>query len=156
MIKLKEKNTDKPKGGKIPYYELVFDYMIGDANGDTTETITTSVDNPHVERFVKLINSLKPLNGTWGIVFCEYEVEGFSEQLELEDYQFLNAALFGIHGREDLDDNPYFAEGFEDNYLCEFEDGVRGETEYSFLVFQGVDLYYYDEYGVKNETEITS
>ena len=42
----------------------------------------------------------------------------------------------------------------DEDYASEFYEGVRGETEYSFLVFEGIDLYYYDEYGVKHETKI--
>jgi hypothetical protein len=40
------------------------------------------------------------------------------------------------------------------DYAYEFCDGVRGETEYSFLVFQGCTLYYYDNFGVKHNTKI--
>jgi len=39
-------------------------------------------------------------------------------------------------------------------FASEFWEGVRGETEYSFLVFEGVTLFYYDEEGKKNKTRI--
>ena len=33
----------------------------------------------------------------------------------------------------------------------EFYDGVRAETDYSFLVFERLDLKYVDEFGVKHK-----
>ena len=121
--------------------------MIGDANGDTEESMACSIENAEiVERFVKLINSLKPLSGTWGIVFDSWEFDKFLKegQLNQEDYDFLKKVMFG----DDEDD--------EDDDVCYFSECIKGETSYSFLVFQGVDLYYYDEYGVRHDTEIVT
>jgi hypothetical protein len=50
-----------------PHYELVYNYMIGDADGDTTETCEVSLDNPFFERFIVLINSLPCPKDSWGI-----------------------------------------------------------------------------------------
>lgn len=64
MIKIvKEK---KQKKASTPYYSLTYKYMIGDANGETSETVEVSKDNPFLERYVKLLRSLKPLSDTWG------------------------------------------------------------------------------------------
>jgi len=145
MIKVIENNYTAEK--QEPYYDLVFNYMIGDANGHTEESADCSIeDAAFVERFVTLINGLKPLSGSWGIVFDEYEFDSFLKdgQLNQEDYNFLKTVMFYTDEPADEDDdiNGYFAE-------C-----IQGETEYSFLVFQGVDLFYYDENGVKHATEI--
>jgi hypothetical protein len=143
MIKVIEKKETKTK--QNPYYLLEFDYMIGDADGDTKESMACPIEDAEiVERFVKLINGLKPLSGTWGIVFDSYDFVGFLNegQLNQEDYDFLKKVMFWGDGEDDDDMRGYFSE-------C-----IRGETSYSSLVFQGVSLYYYDEYGIKHETRI--
>jgi hypothetical protein len=147
MIKVIENNYTAKK--QKPYYDLVFNYMIGDANGHTEESMGCSIEDAEIiERFVKLINGLKPLSGTWGIVLDSYDFVGFLNegQLNQEDYNFLKTVMFYTDEPADEDDdiNGYFAE-------C-----IQGETEYSFLVFQGVDLFYYDENGVKHATEIVT
>jgi hypothetical protein len=154
MIKLKEKKKNKRKSD--PYYLLEFDYMIGDADGQTSEEVVLSVDNPFIERFVTLINGLKPTKGTWGIVFEEYNFEKFydEKQLTKNDYDFLRTLMFEIdfESEEFQLDNTFKIEEKDEDYAYEFFEGVRGQAEYSFLVFQGVTLYYYDEYGVEHET----
>lgn len=154
MIKIKEKTKKNRKSN--PYYLLVFDYMIGDAKGQTTEEVVLSVDNPFIERFVTLINKLEPTKGTWGIVFEEYDFEKFydEKQLTKEDYDFLRLLMFAtdLEVEELKSQDTFKVEKKDEDYVIEFFEGVRGHTEYSFLVFQGVRLYYYDEYGVKHET----
>ena len=154
MIKIKEKKQNKRKSK--PYYLLVFDYMIGDADGETTEKVKLSIDNPFIERFVTLINKLKPTKGTWGIVFEEYDFEKFyvEKQLTKENYDFLKTLMFDtdFESEEYLLDNTFKIEKKDEKYAYEFFEGIRGQTEYSFLVFQGVTLYYYDQYGVKHDT----
>ena len=66
MIRIKPKNKSKKLSD--PYYKLVYNYMIGDANGYTTEEETVSLDNPYVERYITLMNSLKTTKGKWGII----------------------------------------------------------------------------------------
>jgi hypothetical protein len=152
MIKIKK--TEQPKTKKKPYYLLVFDYMIGDADGDTTEKVKLSVDNPFIERFVTLINKLKPLKGHWGIVFDEYEFERFhtEKQLSKKDFDFLKTLMFDSDEEDEENENSFVVSEKELKYTKEFYEGIRGQTEYSFLAFQGCTLYYYDEYGVKHNT----
>ena len=145
MIKVIEKKEKLTK--QDPYYLLVFNYMIGDANGDKEESMACPVEDAEiVERFVRLVNSLKPLSGTWGIVFDSWEFDRFLKegQLNQDDYDFLRKVMFWSD--EDEGDDGYITSYFSE---C-----IRGEASYSFLVFQGVDLYYYDEYGIKYETQI--
>lgn len=143
MIKVIEKKKNKKK--QNPYYLLEFNYMIGDSNGYTEEEITCPIEHAEIiERFVRLINGLEPLKGTWGIVLDSHDFVGFLNegQLNQEDYDFLKKIMF--HSGEEGDDDMrgYFSE-------C-----IRSEAEYSFLVFESVSLYYYDENGVKFKTEI--
>jgi len=144
MIKIKAIKTSSRK--RTPYYLLVFNYMIGDANGDTRKSVRVSVDNPYVERFCKLLNKLKPLKGSWGICFRDNYLEDFLKcrQIKKDDFEFLRQTMYkDVEGEVNL----------EEKHLV-FYEGITGETEYSFLVFEGVDLYYFDEFGLKHETEI--
>lgn len=58
MIVKKEKKKEIKESE--PYYLLKFKYMIGDANGYTSEKVKISLENPFLERLVKLLNSLEP------------------------------------------------------------------------------------------------
>lgn len=150
MIKVVEKKKKKKK--QTPYYLLEFSYMIGDCDGDTGEEMTAPIEDAEiVERFVKLINSLEPTSGNWGIVFSKYEFKDFltEGQITEDDYEFLNTVMFSVNrDGKDNKDNKYL------DYNGYFSECIQGDVEYSFLVFEGVDLYYYDEHGVKHETEI--
>ena len=124
--------------------------MIGDANGNTSEEVAVSIENPFVERYCKLLNSLKPTKGHWGIVLEEGKIYNhFKEkQITNDDYNFLIRMMF-----EEYDENTKFeVSKSDDEYSREFFEGVRAEASYSFLVFKGVDLYYVDESGEKNQT----
>jgi hypothetical protein len=146
MIKIVEPKTPKKK--IKPYYLLVYNYMIGDADGNTTEEVKLSADNPYIERYCTLLNSLKPTKGTWGIMLEQNGIEeAFNEkQISQDDFEFLKKTMF--------EDDWYDEEKDEevDDYMTEFAEGVRSDAEYSFLVFEGVDLYYIDEYNKKHET----
>ena len=147
----------QPKKKIDPYYVLKYEYMIGDADGYTSEKTEISADNPFIERYVKLLNKLKPTKGTWGLVFgygilykC-YE-EG---QITLDDYNFLMRLAYSESLEEEEDDDAinYFKTEEENNWADEFGEGIRSETEYSFLVFQGIELKYVDEDGKKHKTK---
>lgn len=153
MIKVVEKQ--KKNKNQDPYYKLKFNYMIGDADGHTDEVMTVSVGEHDeiIERFVKLINSLRPVNGTWGIMLSGDRIyEHFEEnQITEDDYNFLKTVMFEYWDEDEEDgeetDNKY------KEYESFFADCIQADAEYSFLVFEGVDLYYYDENGVKHNTE---
>lgn len=148
MIKLVEKKIDKTK--YTPEYELEIKYMIGDANGYTSYDETFSIKCGDVlEKFCKILDKLKPLNGTWGIVFDGGLDRWFQEgQITQEDLDFWERYVALDYNDEDLNDEE--AELLEElgelNYL------IRGETEYSFLVYQSYKLTYYDENNVKHDT----
>jgi hypothetical protein len=69
MIEIQKPNPKTTIVGH-PHYILKYDYMIGDSDGYTSEKIRVSVDNPFLERYVTLLNSLKPTKGTWGLTNC--------------------------------------------------------------------------------------
>ena len=160
MIKLVEKKVNKEKVSE-PYYLLVYNYMIGDANGDTTEEVEISKDNPFLERYCILLNSLKPVKGRWGVMLESARIaSSFSEgQITEDDYKFLMRTMF-IEDLEDWEEEEeeelllknYFKTEQDNNWADEFFEGVRAEADYSFLVFQGVSLTYVDEYGIKHGT----
>lgn len=157
MIKIVEpKEPKKPKKAKKPYYELEYDYMIGDANGNTSEETRISVDNPFVERYVTLLNKLKSTKGHWGVMLEQRRMYAHQEEKQIteDDYNFLIRTMFGTEGEENDGLEPYFTTDSDNKFADEFADGVRADTEYSFLVFEGIDLYYYDENGKKNNTKI--
>lgn len=147
MIKIIEKKNKKVK----PHYVLTYDYMIGDANGDTREKCIVSIKNPYLERYVTLMNSLKPTKGTWGIVLKGDILENVlsEEQITKDDYHFLNTFMY-----EDSNEGTFFIEPENEKYRYEFSEGVRGEAQYSFLVFQGISLKYVDENNIKYDVEI--
>lgn len=150
MIKIIK--DSKEKKVSTPYYSLTYNYMIGDANGNTSEEVEVSVDNPFLERYVSLLNNLMPTSGTWGIILTE-DLHTFLKegQITEDDYNFLKKLM-----HEDWGESDYVLECENKEHLNEFHDGVRGQAEYSFLVFEGVDLVYVDEYGKKFKTMIVA
>ncbi len=134
--------------GKIsPYYSLEFDYMIGDADGDTSEEISVDVDNRFLEPLLRILDKLKPTPGTWGICFDD----GFAEKhLKAGQINEQEAALLTkIVDSDYQGDDPT-----ADEYLCEFSELFKCETEYSFLVYRWYYLKYYDEDGVMFNCEL--
>jgi hypothetical protein len=143
-----EKYLKKPTNKKVkPHYKLTINYMIGDADGKTREIVKLSEDNPYIERFCTLLMKLKPLPSTWGIVFGSDSLSKFVKdgQITEDDAKFLSATMF-----DDDDDDEFGKYDIEnDKFLNEFYNCISGETEYSFLVFETLDLKYYDENNVE-------
>jgi len=172
MIKIKanKKKTSKKK----PYYKLKMYYMIGDANGNTTEDMKIMESDTEgvelVERFVSIMNRLKATKGTWGIVldgFGDFLSEG---QITEEEWEFLSKVSDEYYWFEEYLPEYYSDKGHseeeiealieeeceKDNSMGYFSEVVKGDTEYSFLVFEGAELTYYDETGTKHKTEIVA
>lgn len=154
-IEIVPKKTNKTKS--TPFYTLTYDYMIGDANGDTSEEVQLSADNPYIERYCKLLNSLKSTKGTWGITLNRNDIyKHFQEkQITQDDYDFLMATMFEGENDDYFKPENDIEKNTVEKYACEFWEGVRAEAEYSFLVFQGVSLTYTDEYGEEHKTRFT-
>jgi hypothetical protein len=153
MIKVVEK---KNKKARDPYYKLKFNYMIGDADGNTSEEMSVRVGvlDDVIERFVKLINSLEPTKGHWGVMLSGDRIyEHFQEnQITEDDYNFLKTVMFEYWDEDEEEDGEETDNKYKE-YESFFADCIQAEAEYSFLVFEGVDLYYYDENGVKHDTK---
>lgn len=150
MIKLIEINKETVET-IIPYYTLTYNYSIGDTWGRTTQDVYLSIDNPYIERYCTLLNSIQPLKGRWGIILNEETVElCFKEENQIteDDYNFLMRTMFS-------EENNYFKSDRENDYADEFYDGVMEELDYSFLVFEGVKLTYTDEHNVVFDTEFS-
>ena len=130
--------------------------MIGDANGNTSEELDISTDNPYLERYVKLLNSLKPNKGSWGVMLNLEDLDSFLEEKQIteDDYQFLKKMMFEEWDENDEDNSTFIVEPENLKHSQEFYDGVMADTEYSFLVFEGIYLQYVDENNVKHETII--
>ena len=149
-----------------PHYILTYDYMIGDANGSTEESAGVSLDNPHIERYVTLLDKLKPCKGSWGIQLNSEDIYGnFKEgRITEDDYNFLMRIMFmdEISDFDELDEEAtkneviakYFKTPKENKFADELSFGIKSDTEYSFLVFRGATLQYQDENGKIFETKI--
>lgn len=153
MIEIVKENKTNKK--REPYYTLTYEYMIGDANGDTSKTVKLSLDNPFIERYVTLLNSLTPTNGTWGVMLSEEDLtKHFNEgQITEDDYKFLCRTMLEEMYGDELE-FPFIVSEENEKYANEFVEGVCSDTEYSFLVFEGCNLKYVDEFGVKHKTII--
>lgn len=126
-----------PIVNEFPYYHVIFNYMIGDGDGETTYDFTC--DDSQIEeviKYVKILNKLKPLKGYWGICFKDYPKEYPGKYIGLSEEEY-NILLDLLHPSE------------YDGIKGEFCACLRDEMEYYFLVFQYIDIYYYD----KNNTE---
>lgn len=162
MIKIKEKT--KPKDKITPYYSLKIKYMIGDANGNINEKgIYDLKYADQIEMFCKILDKMKPLEGTWGIVLEDFSRWYNENQISLEEYLFLQI-VGGSNFLEYYDYNikKVIKKDFKQeeqeiinkyvDYEGLFEDLIFSENEYSFLVYEGYELKYVDEDGVKHKT----
>jgi hypothetical protein len=160
-IRIRKKEAKKSKKTD-PHYILKYNYMIGDANGDTSEKVKISKDNPFLERYYKLLNSLKPTQGTWGIILDRETIYKTYEenQITKDDYYFLMRIMFEEYEEEEDMESPnpkepkFKVDKKDKEYANEFFEGVRSETEYSFLVFEGLSLKYVDENGEKHDADV--
>lgn len=120
-----------------PYFHIVFNYMIGDGDGETTYDFTCGDSEiEEVVKYVKILNKLKPLKGYWGICFKDYpkEYPGKYIGISKEEYDIL---LDLLNSSED------------DGIKGEFCKCLVDEMEYYFLVFQYIEIYYYDKNNAK-------
>jgi len=133
-----------------PSYELTYNYMIGDAHGYTTFEVSCDVNNPYIERYVTLLNKLKPPKRYYGVVLESDKIQKMFDEghFSEDDYEFLKRMLFCDN------ESKFVVEKENEEYSYDFGEGVRSETDYSWLTFTGIDLEYKDEYGVIFQTRI--
>lgn len=131
-----------PIKNKTPYYHVIFNYMIGDANGNTTYDFTCNESEiEKVVKYVSILNKLKPLKDHWGICFDNYEKEYPGEYIGLSEVEY-NVFM-----------NLLDCEFYISKERSEIQSCLASRNEYSFLVFQGVEIYYYDENNTKYKVE---
>lgn len=131
-----------PIKNQTPYYHVIFNYMIGDANGNTTYDFTCNESEiEKVVKYVSILNKLKPLKDHWGICFDNYEKEYPGEYIGLSEVEY-NVFM-------DLLDCEFYIS----KERSEIQSCLASRNEYSFLVFQGVEIYYYDENNTKYKVE---
>ena len=129
-----------------PRYEVIFNYMIGDGDGYTTENFSCDPDKiEEVIKYVDILNRLKPLSRHWGICFSNYPEEYPGEYIGLneEEYKILIHLInLGDEYKDEDEDSILSIE----NTIC---DCLRSQIEFSFLVFEGVEIFYHGEDGRK-------
>lgn len=131
-----------PIENKTPYYHVIFNYMIGDADGSTTYDFTCNESEiEEVVKYVSILNKLKPLKDHWGICFDNYEKEYPGEYIGLSEVEY-NVFM-------DLLDCEFYIS----KERSEIQSCLASRNEYSFLVFQGIEIYYYDENNTKYKVE---
>lgn len=131
-----------PIKNQTPYYHVIFNYMIGDANGNTTyDFICNESEIEKVVKYVRILNKLKPLKDHWGICFDNYEKEYPGEYIGLSEVEY-NVFM-------DLLDCEFYIS----KERSEIQSCLASRNEYSFLVFQGIEIYYYDENNTKYKVE---
>ena len=152
LVKPKEKKL--PKRKSKPYYILTISYMIGDADGDTSEEAEISVDNPFLERFCKILRKLKNPKGSWGISLDDEGIEAnyLQKHITKDEYNFFRCMMYFDPEDEDL--KGYLKTEKEEEFAAQFNDVISSNTEYSFLTYKGFTLIYVDEYKVKHKTRI--
>ena len=130
------------KGTNSPRYEVIFDYMIGDGDGHTTESFSCGPDKiEEVIKYVNILNKLKPLPGHWGICFDNYLEEYPGEYIGLSEEEY--KIFYHLINLDDEDEDIILP------IEATISDCLRARTEYSFLVFEGIEIFYYDENGRK-------
>lgn len=116
--------------------------MIGDADGSTTYDFTCNESEiEKVVKYVSILNKLKPLKDHWGICFDNYEKEYPGEYIGLSEVEY-NVFM-------DLLDCEFYIS----KERSEIQSCLASRNEYSFLVFQGIEIYYYDENNTKYKVE---
>lgn len=154
MIKIKEKKQSNKK--QEPGYTLKIEYMIGDADGHTSEEGSFPLGCEDViEKFCKILDKIEPLKGTWGIVLDRGIDKWFEEgQITEDEFNFWTVFVDREYDEDQLDQETLDLLELLAKYG--YGDGlgelVRGETEYSFLVYQDYKLKYIDENGNKHNT----
>jgi len=149
-------SKNKPLKKKIkPHYYLIINYMIGDSNGDTIEESEISLDNPFLERFCKILKKLKNPKGCWGIKLDEEAIEAnYKQKCITKDEKDFFLNILQVEGMEEEESDKFFKSEEEAQFAVEISELIRTETEYSFLTYQGFELFYVDENKKRHKTRL--
>lgn len=137
----------KPKKIKVKKsYNFKVFYMIGDANGHTDEQATISVNNPFLPIITGALDKLKVCKGSWGIQLKPSDYHGNYKSKNINKLEYDLLCLVSGYSSDEEDIESFLKENnFEVTeanleFLGQFEGLFIGETEYSFLVYQGYKL----------------
>ena len=143
MINILETPLTKPKAKKIvPHYSLVFQYLIGSTSGFKSTKVKVKLDDPIIERFFKTLNVLMS-NKYMYYIFLEedcFDSSLANGLLNQEDYDFLKDTLFNkksIYSKLVV------------TYVERWSPFNSGDT-----TLQYIELFYFDEDGVKFEAKV--
>ena len=124
-----------PIENETQYYHVIFNYIIGDGNGYTTYDFTCNAfEIEEIIKYVDIFNRLKPPKGYWGIVFNDLPREYPGEYIGVsrEEYEILMHLIYLENAETEIEEA-----------MC---DCIRSDIgSWNFLVFKGIDIYYYDE-----------
>lgn len=124
-----------------PHFNVTVHYLIGDADGNTEETILYETEEELEEDipYIKLLQKLEPLRGHWGILFSDYSREYPGEYIGLtrEEYSKFRDLL-------DYETTPSES----------ISSALYSERDSYWVVFQDIDITYVDENGGTHEVII--
>jgi len=122
-------------------YVIIHKYIIGDSDGEETFEQIVSMNNPYLERFLACCTHLTDeLPGTWGNILEEETIN----KLLGEEASFFKEFTEEYCITKDIED-----------YELELAFYIRTESDLSFYTYQGFDIDYIDNDGVKHECEFT-
>lgn len=127
-------------------YSFKVNYMIGDADGYTSEQATISVNNPFVKLVSDALHKLENIEGHWGVMLDDEHYKGNRDAGNISEmeYKLLTLVTDGCYD-EDMVDEFFDAYGYyktEENYdyIMDFDGLLRSDAEYSYLVYEGHTL----------------
>lgn len=134
-----------------PCYRIIFRYSIADSCDNSNEECIVSTNFSYLETIITILNRLRPASGKWGIMLNNEELDSFleEEQISKEEYDLL-FTLFNFEYVEKISPQ-YDNDDMYNLYTC-----IKSDDERVFFVFNEVELYYVDDYGIYYETEIVN
>ena len=143
MIKILAAVDNKRKDKKIkPYYSFVYQYLIGETSGFKSTKVKVALDDPQLERYFKVVDSLQRTDDMWYVMLEEeYLVKHVKEGHITEyDAEFLRETMY----------NPksIYSKGVL-IYVDRGHPFKSGDASLSY-----VELFYFDEDGIKYETKV--
>ena len=144
MITILETPLTKAKVKKIkPHYSLVYQYLIGETCGFKSTKLKVALDDPTLERYFKILNSLRPTSDMWYVMLEEENLVKHIElgQITEDDAEFLRQTMY----------NPksIYSKGII-TYVERYSPFDSGDAS-----LQYVEIFYFDEDGIKYETKVS-
>jgi hypothetical protein len=144
MITILETPLTKAKAKKIkPHYSFVYQYLIGETSGFKSTKVKVALDDPTLERYFKILDSLRPTSDMWYVMLEEENLVKHIElgQITEDDAEFLRQTMY----------NPksIYSKGII-TYVERYSPFNSGDAS-----LQYVEIFYFDEDGIKYETKVS-